>query len=162
MSGTVGSVSLGATDAEFVVLCDDDGAGGITPFLRRYTVEDGLTVATDTELDGTTAYAPAGTVVRCDADQAPAANPQIDSTVQRQTGAGTVTIPAGARSVTVNVYAGAPTVAVGGGTAVALPAGTSLSWSIDRGGDTGESLADEFVFTGAAGHDFIVATTREI
>ncbi len=63
--------------------------------------------------------------------------------------------------MTVNVYAGAPTVAIGGGTAVALPAGTSLSWSVDRGGDTGESLSGAFVFTGAAGHDFIVTSTRE-
>lgn len=162
MSGTNGSVAIASSDAEFVVLCDDDGAGTLTPFLRRYTVEDGLTVATDTELDGTTAYTPAGTVVRCDADEPPVVAPQLDSTVQGQTGAGTVTIPAGARSVTVNVYSGAPTVAIGGGTAVALPAGTSLSWSIDRGGDTGENLADEFVFTGAAGTAFIVATTRKI
>ena len=162
MSGTVGSVSLGAApDAEFVVLCDDDGAGTLTPFLRRYTVEDGVTAATDTALDGTTAYTPTGTVGLCDADQTPTPNPQLDSTVQRQTDAGAVTIAAGARSVTVTVNAGAPTVAIGGGTAVALRAGTSLSWSVDRGGNAGETLADEFVFTGEAGADFVVATTRE-
>ena len=154
MSGTNGSVAIARPDNEYEQLCDDNG-----PFLRRYTIEDGAPVTTDTELDGTTAYTPTGTVRRC-ADVA-AANPALDSTVQRQTGAGTVTIAAGARSVTVNVYAGAPTVAIGGGTAVALPAGTSLSWSVDRGGDAGESLADEFTFTGAAGHDFIVASTRE-
>ncbi|WP_309317390.1 hypothetical protein [Streptomyces salinarius] len=154
MSGTNGSVAIARPDNEYEQLCDDNG-----PFLRRYTIEDGTPVTTDTGLDGTTAYTPTGTVRRCE-DQA-ATNPTLDSTVQRQTGAGTVTIAAGARSVTVNVYAGAPTVAIGGGTAVALPAGTSLSWSVDRGGDAGESLADEFVFTGAAGHDLIVTSTRE-
>lgn len=155
MSGTNGSVAIARPDNEYDVLCDDVGQ-----FLRRYTTEDGAPVTTDTELDGVTAYVPAGVVHRC--EETATANPVIDSTVQRQTGAGAVTIAAGARSVTVNVYAGAPTVAIGGGTAVALPAGTSLTWSVDRGGDTGETLQDAFVFTGAAGHDFVVTSTREI
>ncbi|GAA2948191.1 hypothetical protein ACFPN0_15270 [Kitasatospora cinereorecta] len=155
MSGTNGSVAIARPDNEYEQLCDDVG-----PFLRRYTTEDGVPVTTDTELDGTTAYVPTGAVRRCE-ETAPS-NPVIDSTIQRQTGAGTVTIAAGARSVTVNVYAGAPTLAIGGGTAVALPAGTSLTWSVDQGGDTGETLQDEFVFTGAAGHDFIVTSTREV
>ncbi|MEU7323420.1 hypothetical protein ABZ682_23140 [Streptomyces griseoviridis] len=156
MSGTSGSVAAATPDDEYEILCDDVGS-----FLRRYSTEDGATVATDTGLDGKTAYTPAGTVGRC-AEPPPTANPQIDSTIQRQTGAGNVTIAAGARSVTVNVYAGAPTVAIGGGTAVALPAGTSLTWAVDRGGDDGETLRGAFVFTGAAGHDFIVTSTREI
>ncbi|GAA2946027.1 MULTISPECIES: hypothetical protein [Streptomyces] len=156
MSGTNGSVAIARPDNEYDVLCDDVGQ-----FLRRYTTEDGAPVTTDTELDGVTGYTPTGTVRRCE-DTVAAANPVIDSTVQRQTGAGTLTIAAGARSVTVNVYAGAPTVAIGGGTAVALPAGTSLTWAVDRGGDTGETLQDAFVFTGAAGHDFIACSTREV
>jgi hypothetical protein len=157
MSGTSGSVAVAAPDDEYEILCDDVGA-----FLRRYSTEDGATVVTDTELDGTTDYTPTGTVVRCGAETAPAANPQIDSTVQRQTGAGNVTIPAGARSVTVVVYAGAPTVAIGGGAAVSLAAGTSLTWGVDRGGAAGEQLQDAFVFTGAAGADFLVTSTREV
>ncbi|CAL9537927.1 hypothetical protein [Streptomyces sp. enrichment culture] len=158
MSGTNGSVAAPATpDEEFEILCDDVGS-----FLRRYSTEDGATIVTDTELDGTTAYAPTGTVVRCDAEQTPAANPVIDSTLQRQTDAGTVTIAAGARSVTLVVYAGTPTVAIGGGAAVTLAAGTSLTWSVDRGGDAGEQLQDEFVFTGIAGSDFLVSSTREV
>ncbi|MGV9913407.1 hypothetical protein [Streptomyces tendae] len=157
MSGTSGSVAAPATpDDEFEILCDDVGS-----FLRRYSTEDGATVATDMELDGATAYTPTGTVVRCDAEPDPAPNPAIDSTVQRQTGAGTVTIAAGARSVTVVVYAGAPTVAIGGGTAVPLAAGTSLTWGVNQGGDSGETLQDEFVFVGAAGADFLVTSTRE-
>ncbi|WP_405759439.1 hypothetical protein OG234_13180 [Streptomyces sp. NBC_01420] len=156
MSGTSGSVAAATPDDEYEILCDDVGS-----FLRRYSTEDGATVATDTELDGVTAYTPTGDVVRCDAAQAPVANPQLTSTAQRQTGAGAVTIAAGARSVTLVVYAGAPTLGIGGGAAVTLAAGTSLSWGVDRGGPDGEQLADEFVFTGVAGSDFLVTSTRE-
>lgn len=155
MSGTNGSVAIARPDNEYDVLCDDVGQ-----FLRRYTTEDGVPVTTDTELDGVTVYVPTGTVRRC--EDSATVNPVIDSTIQRQTGAGTVTIAAGARSVTVNVYAGAPTLAIGGGTAVAIPAGSSFTWSVDQGGDNGETLQDPFVFTGAAGHDFIVTSTREV
>ncbi|MFI0827290.1 hypothetical protein ACH4Q7_22860 [Streptomyces roseolus] len=144
-------------DDEYEVLCDDVGS-----FLRRYSTEDGTTAVTDTELDGTTAYTPTGTVVRCDAEQAPAANPEVASTLQRQTGTGAVTIPAGARSVTLVVYTGAPTATVGAAAPVTLNAGTSLTWSVDRGGDAGEQLRDAFVFTGVAGSDFLVSTTREV
>ena len=158
MSGTNGSVAAPATpDEEFEILCDDVGS-----FLRRYSTEDGATIVTDTELDGTTAYVPTGTVVRCDAAQTPAANPQIDATLQRQTGAGTVTITAGARSVTVVVYTGSPTIAIGGGAAVTVEAGTSLTWGVNRGGDAGETLQDEFVFTGVTGSDFLVSSSREV
>ncbi|MFF5968272.1 hypothetical protein ACFY64_32020 [Streptomyces collinus] len=157
MSGTSGSVAAATPDDEYEILCDSVGS-----FLRRYSTEDGATVVTDTALDGTTPYTPTGTVVRCDAATAPAANPQIDSTIQRQTAAGNVTIPAGARSVTLVVYAGSPTVAIGGGAAVSVAAGTSLTWSVDRGGDAGEQLQDAFVFTWVAGSDFLVTSTREI
>ncbi|MFD8509712.1 hypothetical protein ACFV27_01000 [Streptomyces antimycoticus] len=144
-------------DDEYEILCDDVGS-----FLRRYSTEDGATVTTDTTLDGTTAYVPTGAVVRCDAEQAPVPNPPIDSTLQRQTGAGTVTISAGARSVTVVVYAGSPTISIGGGAAVTVAAGTSLTWSVDRGGDGGEQMQDAFVFTGVVGSDFLVSSTREV
>lgn len=156
MSGTSGSVAAATPDDEYEILCDDAGS-----FLRRYSTVDGATVATDTELDGTTAYTVTGAVVRCDAEQAPGANPSIGSTLQRQTGAGAVTIAAGARSVTLVVYAGSPTVAIGGGLPVAVAAGTSLTWGVDRGGATGEQLQDEFAFTGADGSDFLVSSTRE-
>lgn len=155
MSGTNGSVALARPDNEYELLCDD-----VQQFLRRYTTEDGAPVTTDTELDGTTAYAPTGFVHRC--EETSTVNPVVDSTIQRQTGVGTVTIAAGARSVTVNVYAGAPTLSIGGGTAVAIPAGSSFTWSVDQGGDNGETLQDAFVFTGAVGHDFIVTSTREV
>lgn len=159
-TGVVSACPVEVTDTEALVLCDDN-AGVITTFLRLYEIEgDGTVTATDTQLDGVTAYAPTGTVGICSA--AATANPQLDSTIARQTGAGTVTIPAGARSVTVTVVSGAPTVAIGGGAAVTLPAGGSFSWGVDRGGEPGESLQDAFVFTGVAGADYLVHTTREI
>lgn len=53
-------------DNEVVVLCDQATDGTVTPFLRRYSVaSDGTVTATDTALDGTTAYATAGTVTTC-------------------------------------------------------------------------------------------------
>lgn len=152
MAGTSGSISTAGADDEIEVLCDDNG-----PFVRRYP-EAGPAV--DTELDGTTAYVPVGTVGTC--SPTPTVNPVLDSTIQRQTGAGAVNVAAGARSVTITVVAGAPTVAIGGGAAVPLPAGGSFSWGVDRGGDVGENLQDAFVFTGVAGSDFLVHTTREV
>ncbi|MEC3994992.1 hypothetical protein VSR01_16225 [Actinacidiphila sp. DG2A-62] len=152
MAGTSGSVA-GRPDLEYEILCDSAGA-----FLRRYVLDDTGTLGhIDTTLDGTP-YAAVGTVQRCSAPTAPL----IDSTLQRQTGAGNVTIPAGARSVTLVVYGGSPTVAIGAGAAVAVVAGTSLTWGVDTGGKSGESLQDAFVFTGVAGSDFLVSSTREI
>ncbi|MFI1954800.1 hypothetical protein ACH437_23630 [Streptomyces xinghaiensis] len=157
MSGTAGSVSTATPDREFEILCDDDGAGNTTTFLRRYTVDStGVTVPADTELDGVTAYTVTGLARRCEAEVS--VSPEIDSTVQRQTGAGDVVIPAGARSVTFLVYAGSPTVSIGGGAAVGVAAGTTLTWSVDHGG---ERLLNAFTFTGAAGADFLVTSTRE-
>jgi hypothetical protein len=155
MAGTSGSVA-GRADVEYEILCDSNGA-----FLRRYVLGDGgALVPVDTDLDGGT-YAPVGTVRRCEAPTAPA-SPQLDGTLQRQTGAGTVTIPAGARSVTLVVVAGTASVAIGGGAAVTVPQGTSLTWGVDRGGDAGESLQDAYAFTGVAGSDLLVTSTREI
>ena len=160
MPGTSGSVSAAAAaDAEYEILCDVATDGTSTPFLRHYTTSGtGAPAVSDTALDGTTPYAVAGTVVRCGTSP----NPQIDSKAQRQTGAGTLTIAAGARSVTLMVFAGAPTVAIGGDPAVAFPAGASGTWSVDQGGKSGEQLADAFVFTGVAGSDFLMLSTREI
>jgi len=154
MSGTSGSVADATAEREYEVLCDDAGA-----FLRRYTTQDGVTAFTDTTLDGTTAYTPSGTVRQC--QEEPPVSPPIGSTLQRQTGAGQVVIPAGARSVTLLVYAGSPTVTIGGGAAVTVAAGTSLTWSVDQGGEGGEQLRDAFTFTGTAGTDFLVTSTRE-
>lgn len=51
---------------QFQILCDDNG-----PFLRRYQINcdtGGVLGFADTELDGTTPYAPVGTVTVCDSD----------------------------------------------------------------------------------------------
>jgi hypothetical protein len=161
MAGTGGSVAGSTPDVEYEILCDDQGGGTIVPFLRRYVLDDtGTLVPVDTDLDGA-AYSVAGTVERC-APPAEPANPTLDGTIQRQTGVGAVTIPAGARSVTLVVYTGNPTVAVGGGAAVTVAAGTSLTWGVDRGGEAGETLQDAYVFTGVAGSDFLVTSTREV
>lgn len=56
----------GGDDNEFQVLCDDDGAGTLTPFLRRYIVDPAGTVTfSDTGLSGLTPYVVAGTVAIC-------------------------------------------------------------------------------------------------
>jgi hypothetical protein len=155
VAGTSGSVA-GRPDAEPEILCDDNGA-----FLRRYTVDDsGALVPKDATLDGAD-YNAVGTVRRCEAPATPP-NPVLDGTLQRQTGAGTVTIPAGARSVTLVVLTGTAAVAIGAGAPVTVPAGTSLTWGVDRGGDTGESLQDAYAFTGVAGSDFLLSSTREV
>lgn len=154
MAGTSGSVAAGRPDVEYEVLCDDSGA-----FLRRYTDDGtgGLTPA-DVTLDGGS-YTPVGAVRRC---EPPAAvSPALDGTVQRQIGAGAVTIPAGARSVTLVVLAGTASVVIGSLPAVTVPAGTSLTWGVDQGGAGGEQLRDAYVFTGVTGSDLVVTSTRE-
>ncbi|MET9818333.1 hypothetical protein [Streptomyces sp. NPDC006355] len=155
MSGTSGSVAGAGVEREYEILCDDAGT-----FLRRYTVDPaGVVTPVDTALDGTTPYTVTGTVGRC-REASPVA-PQVESTLQRQTGAGSVTIPAGARSVTLVVYAGSPTVAIGSASAVPVAAGTSLTWGVDQGGAGGEQLLNAFTVTGGAGADFLLTTTRE-
>ncbi|MFB7114833.1 hypothetical protein [Streptomyces sp. NPDC056291] len=63
-SGQVGA--CGAADAEVQILCDTATDGAVTTFLRRFEVTAGGAVShVDTLLDGTTAYAPAGTVGVC-------------------------------------------------------------------------------------------------
>lgn len=81
----------------------------------------------------------------------------LSSTIDRVIGVDVLTISPNARSVTVAVNAGNPTVQVGSNTAVSLVPGLSFTWGTD---DRDEDLADEFVFTGIAGSDFFVTTSR--
>lgn len=67
MSGSISSISgnggssASVSDAEFQILCDDNGA-----FLRRFVRdENGAVTVTDTELDGVTGYTATGTVKLC-------------------------------------------------------------------------------------------------
>lgn len=82
---------------------------------------------------------------------------QLDATIQRQTNAGTITITPNARSVTVTVFTGPVTVNLGQGVTT-LPTGYSATWAVDG---PGESVADQFAFTGVAGSDFMVVSTRQ-
>ncbi|MFF0092682.1 hypothetical protein ACFYSF_22350 [Streptomyces canus] len=68
VSGSGGSVTPG-TDVEVVALCDTDGVGAVTAFLRHIAYDSAGVVAsvTDTALDGVTPYAPTGTVGVCTA-----------------------------------------------------------------------------------------------
>lgn len=151
--GAVGTCNPTVADREFWVLCDTVGS-----FLRRYSVTSaGVVTILDTTLDGTTAYVPVGAIGVCKIDT----NPVINSTLVRQTGAGVQTIAVGARSITVTVLAGNPTVSIGGGPAVTLVPGLSMTWDIDYGGKNGETLAQAFTFTGNATSDFYVHTIRE-
>lgn len=83
---------------------------------------------------------------------------RLDSTVQRQTNAGAITIAAGARSVTVTVISGPVTVTSLGQGSTSLPTGVTLTWAVDAAGET---LLDTFTFTGVAGSDFVVNSTRQ-
>lgn len=158
------------------ILCDNNGS-----FARHYYIaQDGnINWVRDTTLSMIAAYVPVGTVKVCASLRDPetltlcdnngtfrckctTTNAIIDSTIVRQTGAGAQGIASAARSVSVIVLAGNPTVSIGGGPAVTLAAGVSLQWGVDNGGTSGEALQDAFTFTGVAGSDFIVITTREI
>lgn len=99
-----GDVRLCApSDFEQELLCDDDGAGNVTAFLRTYSRDQvGNVLIEDTELDGTTAYAFTGTVGRCLASGAAAPSSR---TIHREvlSGIDLWTAPAGLRSVTIVV-----------------------------------------------------------
>jgi hypothetical protein len=128
MAGTSGSVSTGAPDREFEILCDDDGAGTSTAFLRRYTVDGtGTVVPVDTELDGTTLYAVTGTVGRC-ADTQPEPRPVTVHGTQNTDWS--LTANPGTQSATLMVLAGTVPVTTAEGT-IQAPAGTTLTWSVD-------------------------------
>lgn len=125
MSGTIGSVSAAAVpDRELAVLCDvDEGAGTMTAFLRRYSVDAaGQVTATDTALDGVTAYAPAGTVTVC---REPAGGPAAPHGTQ-STPWDLAAAP-GTLSVTLVVYSGTVTVVTADGS-LDVPEGTTLTW----------------------------------
>lgn len=118
---------------------------------------DGTLSYIDTETGG--AFNPANDIVPCATLTTQATN-QIDSTVQRQTNAGSIVIAAGARAVSLAVLSTATagvTINLGQGVTT-IPPGVSLSWGVD---DREEQLLDSFTFTGVAGSDFIVTSTRQ-
>lgn len=162
------SVDFTQFDSEPVILCDNNG-----PFLRTFHYTDGVvTSAVDTDFQ-LGPYVPVGPIVKCPETVSITGEVEIKndtgnpvpvttaaqtaaSTIQRQTGAGAIAIPAGAKSVTFISLAGAPTIQVGAGTPVAVPAGATLTWSVD---DRNQTLTDTFTGTGIGGDDFIIITT---
>jgi hypothetical protein len=146
MAGTSGSVSTSAPDREFEILCDDDGAGNVTAFLRRYTVDgSGTVVPVDTQLDGTTTYAVTGTVGVC-RDVTPAARP-VTPHGTRDTD-WSLAANAGTQSVTLMVLTGSVGVTTADGTFQAPP-GSTLTWSVD-GDQVDSALAGTLTIDGTA------------
>ncbi len=137
-----------------------DTPGGSTdvcvPFYKEIDLSTGLATGNNYRLNAGTwsAYTPTGTVTD---GNCLSCTVQRSSTIQRQVGAGTVTVASGARSLSIVVLSGQPTVSIGAGAAVALATGISLNWgaSSDK-----EVLTDAFSFTCAAGDDLIVTTIR--
>lgn len=143
MAGTVGSVSIAGADQELLPLCDLEEDGAVTPFLRRFsTSPSGEVTATDTELDGVTEYAPAGTVVMCNAPVEPA---DVE-THGVQDADWDLAVNPGTQSVTVLVYTGAVTVTTGEGP-LTVPAGAALTWGVD-GDETDGQLTGTLTVTG--------------
>ncbi|NEA39272.1 hypothetical protein [Streptomyces sp. SID11385] len=155
MSGTTGSISLAGPDAEFKILCDDDGAGTVA-FVRRYTTSPAGTVTvTDTGLDGTTPYTVTGTVAVCTTSDA---EPGELTAHGEQDTAWALADHAGTVSVTLVVYAGTVTATTAEG-ALTVPAGGTLTWSASAG--TGGVLAGALDLAGAAGASWhVIWTTR--
>jgi hypothetical protein len=70
LNTTPGACPVASPDVEFAQLCDLQGDGTVTEFIRRtVTTFDAAgvptTVTADLELDHNTAYSPTGTVVAC-------------------------------------------------------------------------------------------------
>lgn len=77
----------------------------------------------------------------------------VNPHIQRLTGDGSIVIPVGAKSVTVTVLTGDTSLQINGDAAVVIPAGVSLSWSVDS---CSQTLADNFTVTNDAGGDDVI------
>jgi hypothetical protein len=148
-------------DAEYVVLCDQGTADA--PFVRRFDVSDtGVVTATDTELDGTTAYFAVGPVGVCALDLGsiqvvadPDANVRAGMVLLSGVGdSWTLGVDSGGgkvKSITIVRRAGGTaasvTVADDFGNVTAVISGESLTWGVS-------ALEDEITGT------FVVATTN--
>ncbi|MDH6189126.1 hypothetical protein M2168_002158 [Streptomyces sp. CZ24] len=143
MAGTIGSVSIAGTDQELLPLCDIATDGTTTPFLRRFaTSPAGTVTATDTTLDGVTAYVPSGTVAMCNAPTEPVG---VETHGIQDTNWDLAANP-GTQSVTLLVYTGSVTVTTGEGV-LTVPAGASLTWGVD-GDETDNQLTGTLTVEG--------------
>ncbi|WP_457455663.1 hypothetical protein [Streptomyces sp. TE5632] len=141
-------------------LCDVAAAGTVTPFLRHWTVNNAtglLTPLQDTTLNGTSVYAPTGTVTVC--GQQP--DQPLLTGVRRVTGTTTLqnlkTEFPGLQSVSLTVITGTVNVAMSSGASQPVPAGASLTWSV---ADTDDSSLAAAMFAGtAAAADYLLNWT---
>ncbi|MGJ3558844.1 hypothetical protein ACR6C2_07645 [Streptomyces sp. INA 01156] len=138
-------------------LCDVSAAGVSVPFLRHWAVNNStglLTALQDTTLDGTTAYAPTGTVTVCGQQ----ADAPVLTGVRRLTGVTAIQnlkgeFP-GLQSVSLSVLAGTVNVAGSSGSNQAIPAGASVTWSVSDTDDS--SLAAASFAGGSAAADYFL------
>lgn len=147
----VGAVTVCAASNSVTVSLVCGVVGGVSkPLIRRALVDSaGVETVTFLDVDGALVTPTTWTPGLC--------NNHLVSTIERLVGAGTITIPTNARSITVTVNAGTPTVQIGSSAAIGLVKNLSLTWGTDG---SNEDLSDQFVFTGIAGSDFYVTTSR--
>lgn len=144
--------SAGSVFQHEEILCDDD-----VTFVRKFIqdVNGNVTSVVDFDLEGDP-YVVTGTVQVCGGGSTPVTPQSLDSTVDRLTGVGSINVSAGAKSVTIIVFSGNPTVQIDADPIVTLVPGMSLTWAVD---DRTESLLNAYAFTGVSGSDFVLATT---
>ncbi|MFF5968270.1 hypothetical protein ACFY64_32010 [Streptomyces collinus] len=142
---------------DLLVLCDDDGT-----FLRHISYVGDQIVTTDTDVNGS-AYTPVGTVRSCTSSTAATADQPVSTGIARYTNDGSLvdlkgTYP-GLQSVTLTVLSG--TVATGmtntsGGSGIAIPAGVTMTWSVE---DTDDSSLDRALFQQQGAADYLLNWT---
>ncbi|MFC9604548.1 hypothetical protein ACFTTN_13950 [Streptomyces niveus] len=153
----------GVAELDHIVqpLCDTAPAG-TTPFLRHWSVNNAtglLTALGDTTLDGTTGYAVTGTVSVCGQQ----ADTPVLTGVRRVTGSTVIqtlkTEFPGLQSVSLSVLAGTVNVAMSSGTSQGIPAGASVTWSVNDNDDSSLAAAS-FAGASAAADYFLVWTYK--
>lgn len=164
-------------DNEIVILCDNDGAGNVTKFLRHLRFDAGVITKVDTELDGTTGYAVTGTVEVCECTLKPTAvikdyelpeGAPIVNTYDTPTGAPeALAVPAGASSMTITAWGAGggatTTLASDGGGNAGFARGTfapqPLEIRLGTGGIDKETVSP-YPGGGAGGTDAFAATNH--
>jgi hypothetical protein len=133
--GAVGSCSDTVNNfpsgREFVILCDNAG-----PFLRRFnTTSAGVVTATDTLLDGTTAYVSVGTVSACPRY---ANNTVTFSTINLAAGA--VVVGAGSKGWTATLQVASGVTPAAGDTGVIGGQTVAVGYSVGISADDGRTI----------------------
>ncbi|MFF2940179.1 hypothetical protein ACFVSQ_10085 [Streptomyces niveus] len=153
----------GVAELDHIVqpLCDTAPAG-TTSFLRHWSVNNAtglLTALGDTTLDGTTGYAVTGTVSVCGQQ----ADMPVLTGVRRLTGSTVIqtlkTEFPGLQSVSLSVLAGTVNVAMSSGSSQPIPAGASVTWSVNDNDDSSLAAAS-FAGASAAADYFLVWTYK--